>query len=195
MALDTLANVKDALGISTTDQDTQIGALLEPVSALIEREAGRRFASETVTERHNGGEATILLREHPVASITTVTDKALGTVLGSDQYALESNGLLRRLPLGSKWALARIDQVIYLRKNTPASRWEIVYVGGPATVPEDVKLALYESIASQLAGQGGMQSEKDGDYAYSRAPSTTGASALTAGALAIARSYRAGVFI
>ena len=210
MALDTLTNVKNALGISATDQDTQIGALLEPLSALIEREAGRRFTSETVTERHPGGEATISLREFPVASITSVTDKVTGEVLSSDQFELEvETGLLRRLALGSRWATAGIDQAVYLRESTDAMRWEVVYLGGPATVPEDVKLALYLAIGANIdlaastggGAIGGIIAEKDGDYSYQRAaPAASTASALSATGLpaqsaAIARSYRAGVFI
>jgi len=212
MALDTLTNVKNALGISATDQDTQIGALLEPLSALIEREAGRRFTSETVTERHPGGEATISLREFPVASITSVTDKVTGEVLSSDQYEVEMDtGLLRRLALGSRWATAGIDQAVYLGKIAKALRWEITYLGGPATVPEDVKLALYLAIGANLdrstesggggGAIGGIIAEKDGDYSYQRAaPAASTASAiavtgLPAQSAAIARSYRVGVFI
>ena len=197
MGLATLTEIKDALGITDTNNDTQITALLEPISTLIEREAGRGFSSETTTERHMGGDPSIALRRWPVASITTVTDKATGEALASDQYDFEGDtGLLRRLPLGSQWAEARVDQIVYLRENVPVLRWEIVYVGGPATAPEDVKLALFYSIESSLnGGMGGMQSEKDGDYAYVRATGSAGAGSLPANALAILQSYKTGLFI
>ncbi len=194
MALATLTEVKESLGISNTDSDDQINALLEPISVLIERTAGRSFTSATVTERYSGGDPTIALLRFPVASITTVTDKVTGTVLGSDEYELEGQlGLLRKLPFGSQWATGRAFQTVHLREIAPVQRWEIVYVGGPVTAPEDVKLALFYSMDASLNGaMGGMQSEKDGDYAYTRAPGSAG---LPANAMAILKSYSAGVFI
>jgi hypothetical protein len=208
MALDTRENVKAALNIGDTDSDAQIDALLEPISAMIEREAGRDFSSASVTERHMGGEPTINLRRWPVTSITTVTDKVTGEALASDQYALEaSTGLLRRLPIGSQWARAFGVQTFHLRENSPVLRWEITYIGGPSATPEDIKLALYLSVGASLsrsdgAGGGGMtglQSERDGDYAYTRAQPSQQSGAAFSGlppaASAILASYKAGVFI
>ena len=43
MALANLSEIKNGLGITSTDFDAQIVALINPVSALIEREAGRKF--------------------------------------------------------------------------------------------------------------------------------------------------------
>ena len=198
MALAALFEVKDGLGITGTDDDAQITALLEPVSALIEREAGRAFSSATVTERHAGGDATIALRRWPVASITTVTDKATGNVLASDQYELEGEtGLLRRLSIGSQWASGRSRQIVYLREDVPVLRWEIIYVGGPATAPEDIKLALYKAIGASITGSGmaGLISEKDGDYSYVRSAMASAPGSLPPAAMAIVRSYRAGLFV
>ncbi len=198
MALDTLSGVKAGLGISNSDDDTQITALLEPMSALIEREAGRSFTSATVTERYLGGDPTIALRRYPVSSITTVTDKATSEELASDGYDLEATtGLLRRLPLGSQWAKTRAGQIFYLREDVPVLRWEIIYVGGPSTVPEDIKLALYFAIGAAITGSGmsGMQSEKDGDYAYARAAAAGAPGSLPPNAMAILKPYKAGLFI
>ena len=203
MGLATLSEIKAGLGVTSTDFDAQIAALINPVSALIEREAGRKFECATVTERHLGGEPTIALREYPVQSITSVTDKASGTVLAATDYALEADtGLLRRLVLGSRWASSRVTDVFYVRKNTPIGRWEIVYEAG--TIPADVKLAMYYSVASMVninggtGGMAGMISESDGDYSYTRAEpasSSTAVSGLPANAMAILSGYKAGGFI
>ena len=197
MALATLTEVKESLGISNTDSDDRINALLEPISVLIERIAGRKFTSATVTERYRGGDPTIPLRRFPVASITTVTDKFTGTVLGTDEYELEGPlGLLRKLPIGSQWATGRTTQIVHLREIAPVLRWEVVYIGGPVTCPEDVKLALFYSMDASLNGaMGGMKSEKDGDYSYVRDTGSTGPGGLPANAMSILKSYTAGVFI
>ncbi|HUU73298.1 MAG TPA: hypothetical protein VMW70_11770, partial [Burkholderiales bacterium] len=128
MALANLSEIKNGLGITSTDFDVQIVALINPVSALIEREAGRKFDCATFTERHMGGEPTIALREYPVLSITSVTDKATGDALATTDYAVEKpTGLLRRLALGSRWAASHSVDVFYVGKNTPVGRWEIIY--------------------------------------------------------------------
>jgi non-ribosomal peptide synthetase component E (peptide arylation enzyme) len=200
--LATLSEIKNGLGVTGTDFDTQIATLINPVSALIEREAGRKFECATFTERHLGGEPTIALLEYPVQSITSVTDKATGEVLAATEYELEANtGLLRKLIIGSSWAASRATDVFYVKKNMPVGRWEIIYEAG--TVPEDVKLALYYSVASMVninggtGGMAGMISESDGDYSYTRAApaSTAAVSGLPANAMAILSSYKAGVFI
>jgi hypothetical protein len=192
MALATRIEVKAALGISDTSQDDKIDALLEPITSLIEQAAGRAFTSATVTERYMGGEPTIALKRYPVTSITSVTDKITGQALAATDYALEAaTGLLRRLPLGSSWSAAYGPRIVYLGNTPQVGRWEIVYVGGATSVPGDVLFAYYETFAAVLAGQGGMQSEKDGDYSYVRGASV---GAVPASAMAALQSYKAGVF-
>jgi len=196
MSLATLAEVKAALGITDADSDDQITALLEPLSAAIEKYAGRKFENGAVTEFHNGGEPTISLREFPVTVITTVTDLLTGEVLDSSLYSAQlSHGLLRRLPRGTRWAAARrAEPIVTEHANVASVRWEIVYTAG--VVPEDVKLALYDAMQSTLTSQGGFSAEKDGDYSYVRtAPSGGVSSVLPATTLGLLASYRTGVFI
>jgi len=206
MSLATLAEIKSGLGITSTDFDAQITALIDPISALIEREAGRSFTkSTTFTERHMGGEPTIALREYPVTSITSVTDKASGEVLTSTEYEVDTTtGLLRRLSLGSRWASSHSVDVFYVGKNSPVGRWQVIYVAG--STPEDVKLAMFYTmsslVGSSTSSAGGMAgpliSESDGDYSYTRAApasSSSVVSGLPPNAVAILSSYKAGVFI
>lgn len=214
MALATRAEVKAALNITDTDSDAQIDALLAPCSALIEAEAGRKFTNEAFVERHAGGDAVIALHQYPLTGgspVAEVTDKMTGAVLSASDYEIDlDKGLLRRLPLGSQWARSGVNQIFYLRENVPVPRWEVRYTAG--AVPADIKLALYLTIGANLdrdasasgggGGIGGIIAERDGDYSYQRASSSAtassqsiSASGLPAAAAAIARSYRAGVFI
>ena len=207
MGLATLGDIKAGLGITSIDYDAQIVALINPVSALIEREAGRKFECATFTERHMGGEPTIALRQYPVQSITSVTDKATGEVLATTDYEIETTtGLLRRLSLGSRWVGSHSADVFYVGNNTKVGRWQVIYEAG--TVPDDVKLAMYYTISSLVgstaSSTGGMAGplvgESDGDYSYTRAAPTSSSSGsslsgLPANASAILASYKAGVFI
>lgn len=192
MAIDTLSNVKAALGITDSDSDAQLTALLDPVSAAMERYAGRAFEAGSFVEEHMGGEQTLALREFPITAITTVEDLATGETLGSDLYESEDRtGLLTRLPRGAQWAKGRVAQEIPLREDTPSRRWRVTYNAGGVT--EDVKLAFYDAMKSQMVSQGGFASEKDGDYSYVKASGSTGI--LPNSVTAVLDIYRTAVFI
>lgn len=215
MGLATLAEIKTALNITDTDSDDQIDALIEPMSALVEMEAGRSFSPQEHVERHPGGEPTIALRQRPVSTgspAIQVVDKATGEALAATEYDLDATlGLLRRLPLGAQWESASARGIVYLREVQKVHRWEVTYTAGE--VPQNIKLALYLAVGANLdrsattsgggGAIGGIVAEKDGDYSYQRAASAAtsansaslSASGLPAPAAAIARSYRAGAFV
>lgn len=171
MGLVTLSDVKAALGVSGSDQDAKITALLDPVSGLVERLAGRSFTQATHTEYDDGGGFHLFVSVRPIASITSITDRRSGDVIASSEYDFDADeGSIIRLPYGAIWDRAP-DPSAFLDGNPTQERrrWKIVYVGGPATVPDDVKLAFYEIMSATLTSQGGKQSEKDGDYSYTMA--------------------------
>src|SRR5262245_50305906 len=70
MALDTLANVKTALLITTDADDTMLTRLLGVAESFLEQHTGRAFAGGTFTETHPAGITVIFLRNFPVASVT-----------------------------------------------------------------------------------------------------------------------------
>jgi len=205
MAIASLSEVIAAIGLGSPTQveSDQISALLEPVTAAIERIAGRTFSNTTHVEFHQGGEPAIALRQRPVSSITAVLDTVTGEDLASyspPDYEFEARtGLLTRLPRNTPWAKAQASPVFPIGKNPPGMRWKITYVAGE--VPEDIKLVFYNAIQAQinvLDSSSGYASEKDGDYAYTKFPTATGSSAaelFSAGAIAVLNSYRTGEFI
>jgi len=72
MPLDTLANVKTALGITTSSDDTLLSQLQEAAESWITEYCGRVFTGGTFTERFPGGRRLLLLRNFPVTSVTSV---------------------------------------------------------------------------------------------------------------------------
>lgn len=181
MAIDTRSNVKSALGITDTGSDDQIDALLEPLTEALETYAGRAFEQAARTEYvDSDGEQYLLLRYTPVASITSVTDRVTGSAVASSEYELEGTpGLLRRLSFGAAWPAGN-------------RRYTVAYTGGPATAPEDIKAAFYEIISASLKGQGGLKSEKEGDYSYTLAEGSMEGIPKTA--QMVLNRYRARVF-
>lgn len=187
MAILDLSGVKVMLGIADDASDDQISALLDPVTGLVERLSGRAWSSASRTERHQGGVQAIPLRVYPVTAVATVTDKLTGSAVASTGYEVEAaTGLLYRLPYGSWWDGFAPSPVFTTDGGGSASfaRWEIAYTGGPSAAPGDVRVAFAEIIAAALTSQGGMQSEKDGDYSYTRAPTADGVPPSAAAVLA-----------
>ena len=72
MSLDTLANVKTALGITTSSDDTLLSQLQEAAESWITDYCGRVFTGGTFIEHFPGGRRLLLLRNFPVASVTSV---------------------------------------------------------------------------------------------------------------------------
>jgi hypothetical protein len=83
MALDTLANVKSRLGITTSADDTLLGLLQDSADQAVANYCNRDFAGGTFTEYHPGGSEFVHLRNFPVDSVTSVKVDA-SRVFGSD---------------------------------------------------------------------------------------------------------------
>src|SRR4029079_18101608 len=72
MSLDTLANVKARLGITTAADDTLLGLLQEAADAAVANFCNRDFAGGTFTEYFPGGAEFVHLRNLPVDRVTSV---------------------------------------------------------------------------------------------------------------------------
>src|SRR5947208_10975937 len=72
MSLDTLANVKARLGITTSADDTLLGLLQDSADQAVANYCDRDFAGGTFTEYHPGGSEFVHLRNYPVTSVTSV---------------------------------------------------------------------------------------------------------------------------
>jgi uncharacterized phiE125 gp8 family phage protein len=94
--LDTLANVKAALLIATTDDDTTLTRFLATAESFIAEYTGRAFDGGTFTETHPGGANLVFLRNFPVSSLTDVRvdpNRAFGseTILDPANYVLHAD--------------------------------------------------------------------------------------------------------
>ena len=90
-SLTSTANFKTYAGISGSDDDSLIGALINRATNEIELYCGRTFASTSYTERYNGkGDKELLLNEYPVTAVslfsTRVEDAFGAKNTSSDAY-------------------------------------------------------------------------------------------------------------
>ncbi len=93
MPLDTLANVKQSLGITGSDDDDLLEQLQAAADDFVSRHCGRSFLGGSFTEFHPGGGRLIFLREFPVSEVTSVRvdpkrEFGTDTILDSDRFYL-----------------------------------------------------------------------------------------------------------
>lgn len=129
----TLADAKTYLQLSGTAEDAFLTLAITEASGFIAQKTGRSFESVSRTAYLDGGPEDLILEFAPVASVTTVTDDGgAGDVMDSADYDFDPTAGL----------LYRIDGTVWPRNTTTGRReWEVVYVGGYATVPSSAKAA------------------------------------------------------
>lgn len=88
----TLALVKQELGITGSDNDSRLSALITQASSMIEAYCGRTFESKTLTENVRGyGHGSFLRVSHaPITSITSIIIE--GYTVPASEYGIESAG-------------------------------------------------------------------------------------------------------
>ena len=158
--IDTLANVKTALLISDSTDDTLLNQLMTGADAYIASITGRDFAGGTYTELFAAGQSTLFLANYPVTSVTSVkvdASRQFGsdTVLDASAYVLHADrGLIESLtgpflpPRGG------------VRDDWPAAV-QVVYATATSAVPAQVSEAF-----SQIVGHWYRQAKTFADQDY-----------------------------
>jgi uncharacterized phiE125 gp8 family phage protein len=135
MSLDTLANVKLRLGVTTSADDSLLAALMDAADEFVAGFCGRDFAGGTFTEYHPGGEPFAFLRNYPVQSVTSVkVDPAYqfgaDTVLPATAYVVHTDrGVIQSLA-GP-----------FVRCGDGPRAVQVVYATATGSVPADVREA------------------------------------------------------
>jgi Phage gp6-like head-tail connector protein len=149
MALDTLANVKARLGITTSADDALLDLLRDSADAFVVNHCRRDFAAGPFTEYHPGDAVTLRLRNYPGVAVTSLKVDRLGgfgpeTVVDASAYVVDADrGVVvsRRGPFagitpGTEFGdfAARAPRAV-----------QVVYTAS-GTVPNDVKQAYAELV-------------------------------------------------
>jgi hypothetical protein len=166
MSLDTLANVKARLGITTSADDTLLGLLQDTADAVIANYCNRDFEGGTFTEYFPGHSQFVYLRNFPVDAVTSVKlDPAYAfgpdTVLPTTGYVVHSERGVIQSVGGPFMPNPRAGLV-----NTDVRTWpggprvvQVVYDTLTNQVPADVKHAYarlvgvgYRRVKTEVAG-------------------------------------------
>lgn len=153
-SLASLQEFKTAKGIETTNFDAQITSLLTMISDVVEKYCNKKFSQDTYTERKKGmidprGMYMFIMKNTPIDSITSVTMTFYGVstpisldVSKLDIFSEEGYALYT-------YALEPGIQVIR-EEHKYNFYYDIEYVGGSATTPEAVKLAVIHATSDMF---------------------------------------------
>jgi hypothetical protein len=176
MALFTSSEFKDHEGITSTAHDTFIGQLATRVSIMVARYCNRlapngvsalEALGSDLTEYYDGtGEKDLQVVRYPLISVTSVHSdhaRAFGAatlVAAADYYMDKRNGRIVLMPNANT---AFATQGIFVKGSANV---KVVYQGGFATVPEDLKEAaiLWASAIFARRRAVGIVSESIGAY-------------------------------
>lgn len=155
MSLDSLANVKTRLGITSSADDDLLELLQDSADRFIANWCERDFEGGTFTEYHPGGSEFVHLRNFPVASITSVKVDPSYT-FGSDTEVASSSYVVH-----IDWGVIQSLAGPFLQRlhtglvNSEIRSWtrgprvvKVVYTTATSAVPNDVKEAYARIIGS-----------------------------------------------
>lgn len=150
-ALVTLSDVKEHLNLdeSDTTQDAKLQGFIDAATAFIQNLTGP-IVNQTFTEVHSGGGSTICVFHPPIVSVTSIveyvgpvgyalTEAELGQPAGAYSYSIDDprSGIIRR-----RWQGGFAGPFIAGDHNIA-----VTYVGGQASVPADIRMAVLQDIA------------------------------------------------
>jgi len=146
----TLAEAKNACGVSNTAQDAFMQSLIDGGERWAVNYLGVSFARSTVVDNLDGGGFSLAPRTTPVQSVSEVYDVETGTTWGTDDYTLR-------------------DDLIFQMTNTrwteyPHNRWRVTYIGGYDGMPAGVKADLLMLICRLWANPESLRSQSAGGY-------------------------------
>lgn len=154
--LTTLEEYKAYVGITNPNQDSTISALIPKVSALVKNICRRTFIDyidEAKVERFNGGlGSTYYLKEYPLLSVSSVET--------SDDYGANYTELVEFTDYAAD---VEDHAIISLAADGFAKKingYIVTYTAGYTTLPEDLKLAVFDLITYYLKNDMAVHSSK-----------------------------------
>jgi hypothetical protein len=178
LSLVTRAEYKAYAGISSTSSDATLDSLIPKVSELVKSICRRSFVdyvNDAKIDYTDGGTKTIELSEFPVIAVNSVevsTDYgATYTTLTefTDYVFAKSKNNIRPLPISSSLDSASINSTVwrgsYANKSDLIFQelingYRVTYNAGYETLPEDLKLAVFDLIAFYIRNDSAIHTSK-----------------------------------
>lgn len=152
----TVAEYKAYAGISSTNQDITIAILISKVSHLVKNICRRTFldyVDEYKTDVFSGGSPRILLTETPILNVASVEfsdnyGKSYVELTEFEHYVVD--------PQYDSVELIASQLMEYKRVNA----FKVTYTAGYETIPEDLKLAVFDLVGYYIRNDAAIHSHK-----------------------------------
>lgn len=187
VALVTLAEVKDYLTISSTNQDAKLSNLITYVSDLVENYCSRHFTAANVTyEYANGGLSYIFVNRPPINNVYSLaeydgtqyvpltngpTDGGLPNVAANANSAPGYTWVSDSGKIWKGFDLTATTKPPYFNNYPRGVRVE--YNGGYATIPSDLKMCVLDIIKDVNKGLDAQITRFSGEW-IQKAPYSAG---------------------
>lgn len=160
MGLDlvTLAEYKAYKGLTNPNEDTALTALITKASSLVKTICRRSFidyVDEAKTEYYKGGSSRCSLNEYPVLSVLSVEY--------SDDYGKTYTLLEEYVDyvLDPESAEIVFIQSPYNSDTTKVNKFKVTYTAGFESVPEDLKLAVFDIVTYYTRNDGALHTQRN----------------------------------
>jgi hypothetical protein len=161
LPLITLAEYKAYAGISSTNQDTQIAAIIPAVSDLIKSICQRGFndwVDEAKVEVFNGGYPKLFLDEYPIISINSVEFSSdygytYTELVEFTDYAVDNED-------HSIITIGRDSRGYPVEFSRYTNGYRVTYYAGFDPLPSDLKIAALDLVSYYLKHEGSVHSPK-----------------------------------
>lgn len=155
----TTSEYKAYVGISSTNQDAEINAIVPKVSSLVKTYCGRTFidyVSDAKTEYSSGGHTYIYLKEAPILSVSSVEYSAdygatWTTLTEFTDYTVDlENDRIYAIPIVYADGFPKL-----------VNAYKITYTAGYESTPEDLKLACLDLVSYYLKSDMSIKSTRN----------------------------------
>jgi hypothetical protein len=151
----TLAEYKAYAGITSTNSDTEINAIIPKVSQLVKTICRRTFVdyvNDSKEEIFTGGWSKLFLKEYPILAIDSVE--------ASTDYGQTYTELIEF----TDYVLDREDEAItciYANEFPKyVNGYKVTYTGGYETLPDDLKIAVLDLVTYYIKNDMSVHSPK-----------------------------------
>ena len=171
----TLSQVLAELRLDTTveniDDAERIQQLIPMVSDAIRDYTGLALAASDYTEVFDGGCQSFYLMNRPINSVASVKDlnDSPATTVDPTTYGVDNlAGLVfpKANATDAGWARGFSNENPVW--DVGRQRWQVIYNAGGATIPARIQMACIRWISALRQITPGLQSERIGDYSYTR---------------------------
>lgn len=172
----TLDEVKEYMGIETSDYDDLLNSLIDRMESFVQTYCQRSFAEAERTEYYDGmiyNDGTLILNNWPVSAVAslyddTARDFPADSQIEADDFVVYEDGGVLQLLIDNSVEYASGSSRTSAGFQVGRQNIKITYTSGYATdeVPEDLKGAIIELVSGKfnVRGQEGVKSERLGRW-------------------------------